>query len=193
MTQTTTTAQPLTIPAAGLEHRSGDLVATVAPHPQAGYRLQVRIAGVFNAELSSGHVHQHDALRAWDALVAQYPATAEPAPVIAIPGNVGTHMRVSDPGHVVLAIAATAADGIVEQGGHLGQATRPQLRSLTAKGYLTLIYQTGRRDARQVIVAGRITDKGRARLAELTAADRETARIAAAIARPTTAAQLISA
>lgn len=178
----TTTAQPLTIPAAGLEHRSGNVVITATPTAQAGYRVQVRIAGIFNADLSSGHTYQTDALRAFVALVEQYPATLEPAPaVVAIPGNVGQHMRVSDPSHVVLALAATAPNGIVEQGGKLGQATRTQLRSLAKKGYLELIYEV-RTDARKVPVGGRITALGRKRLAELTQADRDAAEHAARLA-----------
>jgi hypothetical protein len=57
-------------PAAGLEHRSGNLVATVTPTAQAGYRIQVRIGGVFN-DLAFGHVYEYNALRAWNTLVAQ--------------------------------------------------------------------------------------------------------------------------
>lgn len=178
MTQTTTAKQ---IPAQGLTHTAGDVELTVIPTAQAGYRIQGRRNGVHAPDLCSAHTFETHALTAWNALVAQCPAPVEPAPVVAIPGNVGTHMRVSDPSHVVLMLAATDPDGIVRQGGNLGQATRTQLRSLAGKGYLELILEI-RTDARKVPVAGRITNAGRRRLAELTAADRHAAGIAAAVA-----------
>jgi hypothetical protein len=193
MTQTTTTAQPPTIPAAGLEHRSGNLVATVTPHPQAGYRIQVRIAGVFNAELSSGHVYEYDALRAWNTLVAQYPAPVEPAPALA-PAAKGTQTAVSDPGHTALVVAAM--NGRVERGGKEGQVGVKTLTAMAKRGYLQLTYETGRRDARKVVTGGTLTGPGRIRLAQLTCAEREAAEFAARLAatlNPTTPAQHVHA
>lgn len=199
MTQTTI-AQPLTIPAQGLRAELGNVVITALYINGAGYKVMARRDG--NVIVSQLHTFETDALAAVHTLIAEHaPAPVEPAverPTVAIPGNVGTRMRVSDPAHFVLAVAATNPNGIVEQGGKLGQATRPQLRSLANKGYLELIHETGRRDARKVIVAGRITSRGRRRLAELTAADRELAeytdQLAANLAFDTTpTTQLISA
>jgi hypothetical protein len=181
MTQTTIATQ---IPAEGLTHTAGDVVLTVNPHSHVGYLIQGRRNGVIDPALCSQHNNSWAAGQAWTRLIAEHAAPAEPAPVAAIPGNVGRQMRISDPSHIVLAVAATAADGIVHQGGNLGQATRTQLRSLTKKGYLTLIYEA-RTDARLVPIGGRITTQGRRRLAELTAADLDlaayTARLQAAL------------
>lgn len=189
MTNTTTATRIYTIPATGLEHRSGNVVITATPTAQSGYRIQVRIGGVFNAELSSAHTFQTDALRVWDALVAQYPAPAEPAPVVAIPGNVGTTMRVSDPSHIALAVAATSPDCTIQRGGKFGQATDTQIRSLHKKGFMDPIIKPG---TRFTITGGVITSAGRTRLAQLTAADRAladfTARLAANLAFDQTAA-----
>ncbi|GAA2623908.1 hypothetical protein GCM10010399_64030 [Dactylosporangium fulvum] len=193
MTQTMTA--PITIPAEGLVHTAGDVELTVRPHPVAGYLIQGRRNGVIARDLCSQHNTEWAARIAWAKLLEQYPATPAPvdpapaAPAIPaqrpapapIPGNATGHLRVSDPSHTVLALAATDPDGIVRQGGGLGHATRTQLRSLAKKGYLELIYEK-RTDARKVPEAGRITAKGRARLAELTAADAHNARIAAAVA-----------
>ncbi len=188
MTTTTATAKLRFIPAEGITRVVGNVEIRSHFVNGAGWTVQIRRAGAF--ESAQMHRHEHLAVDAINALVEQYEAeTAEveaPAAPVAevkpIAGNHGTTMRVSDPSHTVLALAATNPAGIVEQGGNLGQATRPQIRSLAKKGYLTEIYETGRSDARKVIVAGRITAKGRRRLAELTAADTEAARINAAIA-----------
>lgn len=180
MTRTATIA--CTLPAEGLRHEAGALVATVAPHPQAGYRLQVRIAGVFSAELSSGHVFESQARAAWNALVAQYPAAPEPAAPTNPLGAVakGTATTVSDPQHTALVVAEMV--GRVERGGHVGQASVKTLTALAKRGYLQLTYETGRRDARKVVTGGTLTGPGRIRLAQLTAAEREAAEFAARLA-----------
>lgn len=166
------------IPATGYRAELADgTVITALYLSGAGYKLQARRNGQLIA--SQLHTFETDALRVIAALIAEHtPATPEPAPAAAIPGNIGTTIRVSDPAHTILAVAAMAHDGIVEQGGKPGQATRTQLRSLAKKGYLELIYET-RTDARLVPIGGRITAQGRRRLAELTAADRENAERAA--------------
>lgn len=191
MTQTTAT-RIYTIPNTGLATTVGDVTIEVRPHSHAGYLVQARRNGTHAPDLCSRRTFETDAIRAYQAVIAKVEAeqaTAEveapagqPAKVEAIPGNVGTLQRVSDPSHTVLALAATAHDEIVRQGGGLGYATRPQIRGLARKGYLTEIYEKDRSDARKVIEAGRITAKGLARLAELTKADAERARLDAAIA-----------
>jgi plastocyanin len=196
MTQTSTaTANRIySVPNAGLVHVIGEVEITLNPHTYAGFLLRGSRNGVHAPDLCGQFNHSDDAIRAFTAAIArveaeQVEAAAEkpakveaPATVHAIPGNVGTMQRVSDPAHTVLALAATHPAGIVEQGGKLGQATRTQIRSLARKGYLVEIYEQGRNDARKVIEAGRITAKGRKRLAELTAADSDAARLNAALA-----------
>ncbi len=175
----TTATRPLTVPAHGLTHTAGNLVATLLPMAQTGYRIQARVGGEHRPELCSTHAFETHALAAWAALVEQHPAS--PAPVVPVPGNVGTITAVSDPSHRVLMLAAGSADGHVDQGGQPGQATRTQLRSLAKKGYVSLVFEAGRRDARKVITGAVITSEGRRRLAQLDAADVEAARIAAAV------------
>jgi len=188
MTQTTATAKLRFIPETGSARTvvNGTEISVMWMNG-AGWKVQARKDGL--TVHSTLVQHEHKAVEAFNALVAEaetaeveQPA-AQPAEVKPIPGNVGRTMRVSDPAHTVLALAVTDPDGIVRQGGGLGYATRTQIRSLAKRGYLTEIYETGRNDARLVIAAGRITDKGRRRLAEITKADAEAARIADAIAR----------
>lgn len=191
MTQTT---QPLTIPAEGLRHEARDVVITAIPTAQAGYRIQVRVGGVFNAELSSGHVFETNALTEWHRLVAQHPAaTITTAPTLA-PAAKGVQTKVSDPGHTALVIAEM--NGLVERGGKPGQYSVRVLTALAKRRYLTLTYETGRRDARKVVIGGTISASGRVRLGQLTAAERAAAdfdaRLAAAL-NPATSAQLVNA
>lgn len=106
-----------------------------------------------------------------------------PAPVKLAPAAKGTQTKVSDPGHTVLALADSATDGIVRRGGKPGEATVKQIDALAKRGYLTRILdETGRYGARQYVIGGQITAKGMAKLAELTKAETEAARLAAAIA-----------
>ncbi|GGM52452.1 hypothetical protein ACFFX1_55565 [Dactylosporangium sucinum] len=182
---TNTTTAPLSIPAEGLRHEAGDLVATVIPTPQAGYRIQVRVGGDFNADLSSGHTFEVQALRAWAALIAQFPAApVDPAPAASAvrlgPAAKGTQTKVSDPGHTALAVAELT--GSVARGGHAGQASIKVLTALAKRGYLQLTYQAGRRDARKVVTGGVLTNAGRIRLAQLTTDEREAAEHAARLA-----------
>jgi hypothetical protein len=182
MTQNATTAAPRFIPATGLTAEIDGTTVQAFWVNGAGWTVQARRDGV-TIHANTQPV-EHIAVALFNQLVEQYEAeTAEqPAKVEAIPGNVGTMQRVSDPAHTVLALAATDPAGIVRQGGGLGYATRPQIRSLGNKGYLTVHYEKDRSDARQVIDHGVITAKGRKRLAELTKADAEAARLNAALA-----------
>lgn len=180
MTQTTT-AQLLAIPAAGLEHRNGDVVLTVHPHPQVGFLIRGRRNGAHAPELCSRHDFEYDAIRAWKRLVAEHtPAQAETPTVRLAPVATGTATKVSDPQHTALAVAAFC--GSVQRGGHEGQASVKTLTAMAKRGYLQLTYETGRRDARKVVTGGTITGPGRTRLAELTAADRKAAEYAARLA-----------
>jgi hypothetical protein len=195
MTQNAVAAQPLTIPATGLEHRNGDTVLRVFPHPQAGYLIQGRRNGAIATDLCSQHNTDWDALQAWKRLVAEHtapgPTPAAPAVKLAAVAK-GAQTKVTDPQHTALAVAAFC--GRVERGGHEGQASVKTLTALAKRGHLDLTYQQGRRDARRVVTGGTITGPGRTRLAQLTAADRELAEYAARLAanlafdaQPTTA------
>jgi hypothetical protein len=178
MTQTTT--QLLAIPATGLEHHNGDVVLTVHPHPQAGFLIRGRRNGAHAPELCSRHDFEYDAIRAWKRLVAEHtPAQAETPAVRLAPVAKGTTTKVTDPQHTALVVAEMT--GRVERGGKTGQVSVRVLTALAKRGYLELVYQV-RTDARKVPIAGRITGPGRIRLAELTAADRETAEYAARLA-----------
>jgi hypothetical protein len=191
MTATVTTTQkPLTVPPAGLRFDNGTVVITAMYVNAAGYKVQVRINGEHQPHLGGLYTFEdgpNGALAAYNTLVAQYeaePAPAEaPAPVAEVKPIAGNHsgsLHVSDPSHTVLAIAAMNPDGIVHRGGGLGKATDTQIRAMARKGYLELIPKKG--GSAFAISGGRITDKGRRRLAELTAAEREAVRLNAALA-----------
>lgn len=197
MTQTSTATQTIrSIPNNGLVTVIGDTVIEVRPHSHVGYLIQVRVAGTHSAELSSRHDHSDDAIRAYQAVIAQVEAEQAPAeveapaaqpvtaPVVKLaPAAKGTQTKVTDPGHTVLAIAASSTGGLVHRGGQPGQASIKQIDALAKRGYLTRVLdETGRYGARQYVIAGRITRAGIARLAELTAADTHAARIDAALA-----------
>lgn len=177
MTHTTTTAQPLTIPAAGLRTELADGTVVTATYVNgAGYKVMARRNG--NLVASQLHTFETAALRAVEALIAEHtPAQAETPTARLAPVAKGTATKVTDPQHTALAVAALC--GSVQRGGHEGQASVKTLTAMAKRGYLQLTYETGRRDARKVVTGGTITGAGRTRLAELTAADRETAEYAA--------------
>lgn len=175
----TNAAHTHSIPAEGLRHEAGDTVWTLTTVGCGGYSLNIRT----NGAKTGGDWYQFstNALNAWNAIVDANPAAVEPAPVRTLPAPAkGTQTKVSDPAHTILAVAATA--GFVRRGGQPGQGDVRLLTSLAKRGYLTLAYETGRSDLRKVVVGATITRAGRIRLAELTAADREAAERAAAIA-----------
>lgn len=185
MTNTTTAAKVYAIPAQGLRHEAGDLVLTVTPTPQAGYRIHARRNGATDPALCSGHTFEVNALRVWNALVAEHaPAPIEPTPAAPVaklaPVAKGTATKVSDPQHTALVVAEI--NGRVERGGKVGQASVKVLTALAKRGYLTLAYEQGRRDARRVVTGGVITPAGCIRLAQLTDAEREAAEHAARLA-----------
>ncbi len=188
MTTTTATAKLRFIPAEGYRTTVGNVEIRSHFVNGAGWTVQIRRNGAF--ESAQMHAHEHLAVDAINTLLAELETLAEaeqpteaPAPVVKLPAAAkGTQTKVSDPGHTALAIAASNDEGIVKQGGGLGEATRPQIRSLAKRGYLIEIYETDRSDARKVIEAGRITAKGLARLADLTKAEREAAEKAARLA-----------
>lgn len=196
MTQTSTTATRIyTIPNNGLVTVIGDTTVETRPHSHAGFLVQVRRGARFDAELSSRHNFEDDAIRAYQAVIAKVEAeqAAEveapvapivTAPVVKLPTAAkGTQTRVSDPGHTVLALAANATDGTVRRGGKPGQATVKQINALASRGYLILVHdETGRYGARKYVIGGRITASGQHKLAELTAAETAAARLDAAIA-----------
>lgn len=184
MTQTATTAAPRFIPATGLTAEISGTTVSAFWVNAAGWKVQARKDGL--TVHSTLVQHEHNAIAAFNALVAkaeaEQAAGAPTAPVKLPVAAKGSQTKVSDPGHTVLAIAASNAEGIVKQGGGLGEATRPQIRALAKRGYLIEIYEKDRNDLRKVIEAGRITAKGLARIAELTKAEAEAAKQADAIA-----------
>lgn len=186
MTQNVVADQGLTIPAEGLTHTAGDVKLRVMPTAQCGYQIQGRRNGVHAPELSSTHTFETQALTAWADLIAQHPA--QDAPKLA-PAAKGTQTQVSDPGHTALAVAEL--NGFIARGGQPGQASVTLINSLAKRGYLKRT--TEMQGLRQVVTGATITHAGRIRLGQLTAEDREAARIAAAVARPASAAQLINA
>lgn len=187
MTTTTAATQTIrSIPAQGAKAAVVNQEFTAFWVNGAGWKVQV--SDGTHTTYSNTHRHEHQAVAEYNELVAkaeaeqpvEASAPIEPLPIQPIPASTGTTQRVSDPSHTVLALAATAHDGIVEQGGKLGQATVTQLRSLANKGYLTLFPKKG--GTPYSIGGGRITEKGRKRLAEITKADAEAARHADALA-----------
>lgn len=179
----TTTAQPLTIPAAGLRVELGTVVVTAMYVSGVGYKVMARRDGAGIA--SQLHTFETDALAAVATLIAEHtPAAVEPPPVKLTPVAKGTQTKVTDPQHTALAVASVA--GRVERGGKVGQASVGTLTALAKRDLLALTYEQGRADARKVVTGGVITSPGRTRLAQLTAADRElaeyTARLAANLA-----------
>jgi hypothetical protein len=176
----TNAAHTHSIPAEGLRHEAGDTVWTLNTVGCGGYSLNIRT----NGAKTGGDWFQFstNALNAWNAIADANPVeVVEPAPVRTLPAPAkGTATKVSDPAHTILAVAAL--NGFVQRGGQPGQGDVRLLTSLAKRGYLALQYETGRSDLRKVVVGATITRAGRVRLAELTAADREAAERAAAIA-----------
>lgn len=185
MTTTTAAAEALRfIPAAGITAAVAETTVQAFWVNGAGWKVQVRKDGL--TVHSTLVRHEHEAVAEFNALVAkaeaEQPAEA-PAPVKLPAASKGKATKVSDPGHTVLAIAASATDGIVRRGGKPGEATVKQINALAKRGYLALVHdETGRYGARRYVIGGRITASGQRRLAELTKADADAAQQADAIA-----------
>jgi hypothetical protein len=147
----------------------GNVIIALAPHV-LGWLVQTLTDG----RQTSSHRFGYET----DALIAYRTLVAEHTPTIALaPPAKGTATKVTDPGHTILAVAAI--NGIVHRGGGVGQASVTQLHALAKRGMLDLVVEMQGR--RKVTVAGRINNVGRNALDRLTEADREAARIAAAV------------
>lgn len=108
-----------------------------------------------------------DVIAAAEQLLRQ---AAIPGPRLA-PAAKGTTQRVSDPQHLVLAYADAAPDGMVARGRiEDGRAPITTINAMARRGWLDRIDRMDGR--RRITVGGRITAKGRRRLAELDAANR---------------------
>ncbi len=192
-TTSTATAKARFIPAAGLRAQVGAVEIVAFWVNGAGWKVQTQVG--YHATYSNLHQHEHQALAEYHALIEQHeaeqttevegptPATVETAPVVKLPTPAkGTTTKVTDPGHTVLAICSLNDEGRIERGGQPGQADVRLLTSLAKRHLVKLTYQEGRSDARKVVTGAVITNGGRNALAQLTAAEREAADMAARLA-----------
>lgn len=166
MTTTTDTAKAITIPAAGLTHTAGNVVITATPTAQGGYRIQVRIDGAFNAELSSGHTFETHALAAWNTLVEAYPVAAEPAVKLNTPKTGATKMS---PAEVTVIGQALDSTGHIRRGRGAAAADLASLKAMARRGFITLTGPQFRP------TGGTVTDWGK-RIYKETVAEADAAR-----------------
>ncbi|MER7280545.1 hypothetical protein ABT369_39510 [Dactylosporangium sp. NPDC000244] len=135
MTQTTT-APARYIPATGLTETVNGTTVQAFWVNGAGWKVQARRDGL--TVISQLHQHDHQAVAAYNALVAEHTAPVEPAPAVrlAAPAK-GTATRMT-PAEVVVIGQALDSTGHIRRGRGAAGADLSMLLAMAKRGFITL-------------------------------------------------------